>query len=283
MGSSHPLTAASPRAWIGPWTGTAGTRKERHAAQTRRFRFALLASVCWHLVAGSFIAAPAAFYPARPKPPPLQVLRLREPAPAVHVTRADAPPRTLPPAESPDRRPQPEVRNAPAPAREVFILTMPAHTGAPAEPSLTPRPPAPADRDSPATLIPPVMAAVPDAPPALRSAAPPLAALSRPAADEGALLEAYMRALTDRIGGQRVYPRLAQVRGWEGTVTLRLRLAPNGALKEAGLASSSGREVLDEQALAMVNGLRAWPVPPDALRKGDEFSVLVPVVFRLEH
>jgi TonB family protein len=65
-------------------------------------------------------------------------------------------------------------------------------------------------------------------------------------------------------------------------VTLRLRLDADGALRDAAVARSSGREVLDRQALAMVQGVDAWPQPPEALRSGEAFSVLMPVVFRLE-
>jgi protein TonB len=120
----------------------------------------------------------------------------------------------------------------------------------------------------------------PPAPPAgseVAAVAPP-----RPVVDREALLARYMRSLAELIGRERVYPPQARLRGWEGAVTLRLRLDADGALRDAAVARSSGREVLDRQALAMVQGVDAWPQPPEALRSGEAFSVLMPVVFRLE-
>jgi protein TonB len=71
------------------------------------------------------------------------------------------------------------------------------------------------------------------------------------------------------------------MRGWEGSVTMRLRVAPSGRLIDAELHTSSGHDVLDRQALAMASQAQRLPAPPDGLN-GGEIAVLVPVVFRLE-
>jgi len=113
---------------------------------------------------------------------------------------------------------------------------------------------------------------------------PPVAskptAASEPAANDNRRLDAYIRSLTEIIGQQRTYPRLARVRGWEGTVILRLQLLPGGRLHEVVMAHSSGHDVLDRQALVMARRLSSWPLPPDELRER-EITVLVPVEFRL--
>ena len=115
-----------------------------------------------------------------------------------------------------------------------------------------------------------------DTPPVASKSTP----ASEPAANDNRRLEAYIRSLTEIIGRQRTYPRLARVRGWEGTVILRLQLLPGGRLHEVVMANSSGHDVLDRQALVMARRLSSWPLPPDKLRER-EITVLVPVEFRL--
>ena len=105
--------------------------------------------------------------------------------------------------------------------------------------------------------------------------------VSETIAHDNRRLAAYIRSLTEIIGRQRTYPRLARVRGWEGTVTLRLQFLPGGKLHKVAMANSSGHDVLDQQALVMARGLSPWPLPPDELRER-EITVLVPVEFRLQ-
>jgi len=106
-------------------------------------------------------------------------------------------------------------------------------------------------------------------------------AASEPAADDNRRLDVYIQSLTEIIGRQRTYPRLARVRGWEGTVILRLQLLPGGRLHEVVMVNSSGHDVLDRQALVMARRLSSWPLPPGDLRER-EITVLVPVEFRLQ-
>ena len=71
------------------------------------------------------------------------------------------------------------------------------------------------------------------------------------------------------------------MQGWQGAVTMRLRVAPSGRLIDAEVHASSGHEALDRQALAMAAKPERFPPPPEGLRES-EIAVLVPVVFRLE-
>ena len=85
------------------------------------------------------------------------------------------------------------------------------------------------------------------------------------------------------IGAKRFkhYPALARERGWEGTAEVAVdfrRMLPE---PEIALAVSSGRKVLDDQALEMIRrSVRLTGVP--AGMKGKDFRVLMPVTFSLE-
>ncbi|MDX1944498.1 MAG: energy transducer TonB [Pirellulaceae bacterium] len=75
------------------------------------------------------------------------------------------------------------------------------------------------------------------------------------------------------------YPALAQQRGWEGTVLLRLAIASDGRVTSVEIARSSGYDLLDAEAVAAV---RTWRGTP-ARRGGQAVATheLLPVWFRL--
>ena len=87
--------------------------------------------------------------------------------------------------------------------------------------------------------------------------------------------------LSQTIAKKKGYPRLARMRNWQGTTDLKLQIGADGKLKELSVAHSSGFDVLDEQALKMVKDSQPLPEAPVALR-GHDFSINVPVVFRLQ-
>jgi protein TonB len=75
------------------------------------------------------------------------------------------------------------------------------------------------------------------------------------------------------------YPPLAQQRGWEGTVLLRVRVLPSGSPAEIQVQRSSGHDVLDAAATRAV---KRWSFVP--AKRGDqpqEGWVTVPLDFRL--
>lgn len=110
------------------------------------------------------------------------------------------------------------------------------------------------------------------------AAAPvPQAAQAAPSPDA---LAAYRQRLTQLLAGQREYPRIAAMRGWEGEVRLRLRVARKGNLLGFALDRSSGFDVLDQHALSMLAGLGGLPPVPDAL-EGNEIQVVVPINYKL--
>ncbi|KAB2928459.1 MAG: TonB family protein [Dechloromonas sp.] len=107
-------------------------------------------------------------------------------------------------------------------------------------------------------------------------AAPPASAASLTAD----ALAAYRQRLSELLAGQRDYPRLAALRGWQGEVRLRLRVARRGNLLAVDLERSSGFAVLDQHAQAVLADLGALPPPPDLL-EGSEIQVVVPITYKL--
>ena len=93
-------------------------------------------------------------------------------------------------------------------------------------------------------------------------------------------LARYRQRLTSLLARQQTYPRIAEMRGWEGEVRLRLRVARKGQLLAVALDRSSGHAVLDDHAAAMLAALGSLPPLPEAV-EGGEIQVVVPVNYRL--
>jgi len=94
-------------------------------------------------------------------------------------------------------------------------------------------------------------------------------------------LERYGLLLSKEIGKDQRYPRRAQTLGWQGTTEVLVRMSADAKVKEVTVAKSSGYELLDEEAVEKVRRAKQLPPPPDGF-KGREFTVMVPIVFRLE-
>ncbi len=71
-------------------------------------------------------------------------------------------------------------------------------------------------------------------------------------------------SLVGRASIRLEYPRLAQERGYEGRVLLRVRVGADGTAKEVVVQESSGHAILDDAAVRMA---RDWTFEP-ALREG---------------
>lgn len=91
----------------------------------------------------------------------------------------------------------------------------------------------------------------------------------------------YSSLLANEIAKHKQYPRVAQLRGWQGVVKVDLQIDADGNVLASQIKESSGYEVLDKQALEMVKKVTHFPTPPDVLR-GYSFNILVPVSFHLE-
>lgn len=207
-------------------------------------------------------------------PPPLRV-RLEMPA------VVDAAPAI--PAAAPAAEPPPPPRAAPTPPARLA-----ARSPAPkAARSITRQPPpAPVEPldAAPAPLAVPAPIPTPSRPaPVLAEASPAVVPAAREAVaapPDPAALARYARQLGDLLAGRQQYPRLAALRGWEGAVTLRLRLTREGGVRGVELLHSSGFDVLDQHALQFVQATVFPPLPADF--RVAELSIDIPVVYSLK-
>lgn len=111
--------------------------------------------------------------------------------------------------------------------------------------------------------------------------APTQVATKAPAqVDQQQMLGRYAQQLSLLLSSQQVYPRLAAMRGWEGEVRLRLKVARKGNLLSLQVDRSSGYEILDQHALQLVELVRMPPFP-EAL-EGSEIQITVPVNYKLD-
>ena len=94
-------------------------------------------------------------------------------------------------------------------------------------------------------------------------------------------LSQYGGTLGRAIAKHKSYPKIAQMRGWQGECLLDLKIDSSGNVLSTNIKQSSGYESLDNQALEMVRKASPFPAPPEALR-GRSFNITVPVSFKLE-
>ena len=94
-------------------------------------------------------------------------------------------------------------------------------------------------------------------------------------------IESYSSLLANAIAKYKQYPKIAQMRGWQGTVIVDLEIDIKGAVISVKIKKSSTYEVLDNEALEMIKKASPFPAPPESLR-GKNFNVLVPISFKLE-
>jgi len=123
-----------------------------------------------------------------------------------------------------------------------------------------------------------------DAPPVITVPTPPPEPPKKIESSEddiSAALGQYSGTLGRAIAKHKQYPKIAQMRSWQGECLLDLRIDSSGNVLSASIKESSGHEALDNQALDMVRKASPFPTPPDALR-GRSFNITVPVSFKLE-
>jgi periplasmic protein TonB len=231
----------------------------------RRLRFAILASLVFHLLL---------LWPAPPRLPdkeaaPLQAT-LRQPPPAPAAPAPSAPPRAVVPAPTPSPHP---------PVLAIKPLDLPV-------PSPVPQAPAPAVDIAPP---PAAVAALPAVTAAATVAAAPAAAspsgtpLTQANASGEALdgLRGYRLSVANQARRFKRYPAQAMAAGWAGTAEIRLEVGSDGRPRTATVGRSSGHEPLDRAALTMIDaGALRTPVPENL--RGRNFVVMLPVVFSLE-
>lgn len=201
-----------------------------------------------------------------------------EPPPVARVEPRPEP-RPLPAVEPrPEPRPEPRTEVRPEPQPVARVEPPPVPVAQPRIEPVTPQvqPPAPpvAATVHPAPVAAPVPLPTPPQPVALKKEA------SVPAL-EPRLLLIYGQSISKEIKRYQKYPQIAQRHGWEGTTEVLLQIAADGKVTSITLGKSSGRSVLDKEALNMVRRASPLPQAPQNLR-GRELTVTVPIVFKLQ-
>lgn len=105
------------------------------------------------------------------------------------------------------------------------------------------------------------------------------AAIPEPSAvlrgDERGHLPRDFSSLREIIQRHLVYPNAARRLGWEGKVTLSFIVGGSGHVREIAVLESSGRELLDRNAVETVKRISCFPAV------AAEAQVIIPVVYRL--
>lgn len=224
----------------------------------------------------------------------LGVSRREAPVPPAKIllvlTARLAPPSAAPPA--PAQSPQPEVASPP-PTHDPVPTPRPVLAKPIPAPTPSPQKIAPADPAKPS--LPDTSAAPSTAPASTQPAGPaeskagPQAATAAPEAAakpgaeaDGGTLEQYRLALIVAARRYKRYPAIAMEKGWQGKVEVRMVIGANGMTSNASIKTSSGHEILDNQALDMIKKGKTTVQIPASLR-GREFTIDVPVIFNLEN
>jgi periplasmic protein TonB len=227
------------------------------AEQNRAFGYAIAASLVLHALILA-LRVPTASRPAEPPAaePPLVAHLAEPPPPPPPAPIVQKPPPAKPVAKA-KAKPKPLARPAPRP--------------------IAPREEPAAEEKAEEIMAPPAPAPAP-------SPAPPVAAVApraAPAPDTAAMLAGFRRQLVAVAVRYKRYPRIALDNGWSGDVAVRIEVDANGAVSSIKVKTSSGHEVLDEQALEMFRKAAAEVPVPAALR-GKAFPVEVRAIYNLQ-
>ena len=209
----------------------------------RTFIWALGLSISLHIIFAYVI--PNFEFEPKKKPEVIEVALMEIKKPEPPPPPPPEPPKPTPQPLKPEPKPKPIPQPKPLPTPQVIK---------PSE-QLTPPPSAPTPQPAVISVAPKAEAA-----PTTFTAPTPVAdptpvEPSKPQVSDEDIENAksrYGNALTREISKHKKYPKIAQMRGWQGEVLLTLHLDGNGRVTSSEVASSSGFESLDNEALAMV-------------------------------
>ena len=88
-------------------------------------------------------------------------------------------------------------------------------------------------------------------------------------------LKANFSYIKDMINRNLEYPKIARKMGWEGQVRISFTILASGESRDVRIIHSSGREMLDKNAVEAVKSASPFPRPPAEAR------IIVPIVYRL--
>jgi periplasmic protein TonB len=226
--------------------------------------WAVICSILLHIL--FFVVVPNFNFDIAKKIPDQLTVEIMQPKPPEPVIIPEPPAPIEPPKPEPIK-PLPKKIPKPEPAPIKEISPEPVQSEPPPPPTVI-------------TAAPKV-----DAPPVITVPPPPPEPPKKiePNEDDiNAALGQYGGTLGRAIAKHKQYPKIAQMRGWQGECLLDLKLDGNGNVLSANVKESSGHEALDKQALEMVRKASPFPAPPEVLR-GRNFNITVPVSFKLEN
>ena len=87
----------------------------------------------------------------------------------------------------------------------------------------------------------------------------------------------YSNLLAAHIAKHLKYPRIAQRREMQGQVVIAIQIGGDGSLISKNIQKSSGHEILDKEAMNIVERSKPFPLPP----YGKKNSYEVPIIFSL--
>jgi protein TonB len=192
----------------------------------------------------------------------LETILKPEPKPARRVEPAPAP--KIEPKRSPRQAPKPRATPRPRPKPRPEVKAG-AATKSVAEPV--------PDQTTPAVA--PSVAAVSPRPSGVSG--PP--AGNAPAVDED-LVARYRSQLIGAARRYKRYPRAAMDNQWEGAAEVAMVIGANGRILEMTISSSSGYEILDQQAIDMFRKAKPLVPIPEGLR-GRAFRITLKAIYSL--
>jgi protein TonB len=234
---------------------------------TRRLLNAIVASLLLHLV----VLWPSSLRVlTRDTPSSLQATLRALPTPPAERT----PPKPLAAPPAPVIAPPvPKPKPASPLLEQSASDSVPQTLGAHADPAVKP-----ASRSEP---LPAAVVATSPTAEAAGSARGPLMTESNASGEALDGLRGYRLAVATQARRFKRYPLQAMASGWAGSADIRVEVGSDGRPRAATLVRSSGHEVLDRAALAMIDAGALRARLSDSLR-GKTFAVVLPVVFNLD-
>jgi len=187
------------------------------------------------------------------------------------------PPPPKPVVKLPPPPPKPVVKQPPPPPKPVVKQPPPPPKPVVKQP---PPPPKPTIKD-PEPLVEPVSLPTEDTIPIEKPEIVEEAVLNKTdPVVEAKMIEDYATLLAAHISQFKRYPRIAQRRGWEGDVMIEIRMDSKGSILTISLLEKSQYQVLDDEAIKMIERAKPFPAPQKSI--SDTFTVFVPVKFGLK-
>ena len=87
---------------------------------------------------------------------------------------------------------------------------------------------------------------------------------------------AWIQQVKQLVASKQTYPRVAQMRGVEGSVVVKVHLDAAGLIEKIDLVKSSGSSLLDREAVSVLSKIAKLPKPPEGTQ-----SVNLPMTWKL--